>query len=95
MNISINIKSGTGGYYDYDGCDLCLKEMTHENFPIPRIGETIDILEDNDNKTTNSRGEVLKVLHQYLVNDVNYWISDNAYGVTIYVVPIGRSVNGE
>lgn len=93
MNISINIKSGTGGYYDYDGCELCMAEVKHENFPIPRIGESIDILEDNDEKKTNYKGEVLKEYHQYLVNDVRYWISNNNYGVTIYVLPIGRKVN--
>ena len=93
MIISINIKSGTGGYYDYDGCDLCLKKIENENFPIPRIGESIDILEDNDKKKTNSRGDVFKIYHQYLVSDIRYWISDNSYGVTIYVLPIGRNVN--
>ena len=93
MYISINIKSGTGGYYDYDGCDLCIKEIEYENFPIPRVGESIDILEDNDEKKTSSKGKVLKELHKYLVNDICYWIVDNDYGVTVYVVPIGRSVD--
>lgn len=93
MIISINIKSGTGGYYDYDGCDLCLKKIENENFPIPRIGESIDILEDNDKKKTNSSGDIFKIYHQYLVNDIRYWISDNSYGATIYVLPIGRNVN--
>lgn len=93
MDISINIKSGTGGYYDYGGCDLCLKRIENENFPIPRIGESIYIWEENDKKTTNSSGVVLKESHQYLVNDVHYWISDSSYGVIIYVLPIGRNVN--
>ena len=93
MNISINIKSGTGGYYNYDGCDLCLSEIKNENFPIPRIGESIDILENNDKKKTNSKGDILKEYHQYLVSDVRYWIADNSYGVTIYVLPIGRNAN--
>ena len=93
MNISINIKSGTGGYYDYDGCDLCIKEIKNDKFPIPRIGESIDICEENDEKRTNSKGKILNEYHQYLVTDVHYWISDNAYGVVVYVVPIGRSIN--
>jgi hypothetical protein len=91
MNISINIKSGTGGYYNYDNCDLCVKKITYENFPIPRVGEILELLEDNDKRITNSNGVILKEYHQYLVNNVNYWISNNDYGVTIYVVPIGRS----
>jgi hypothetical protein len=93
MNISINIKSGTGGHYDYDGCDLCIKEIRDDKFPIPRIGESIDISEENDEKKTNSKGEVFKTFHQYLVTDVRYWIGENSHGVTVYVVPIGRSVN--
>ena len=32
MYISINIKSGNGGYYDYDGCDLCITEVKYEDF---------------------------------------------------------------
>lgn len=92
MNISINIKSGTGGYYDYDSCDLCIKEIKDDNFPIPRIGESIDILEKNDAERKFQNGKFLKELHQYLVTDVHYWMNENNYGVTVYVVPIGRSV---
>lgn len=92
MNISINIKSGTGGYYDYDNCDLCIKEIKDDKFPIPRIGESIDILEKNDAERKLQNGEFFKEYHQYLVSDVRYWISDNTYGVTVYVVPIGRNV---
>ena len=93
MIISINIKSGTGGYFDYDGCDLCVTEIDDKNFPIPRIGESIEIAEDNDKKITNAAGRVLQEFHQYLVNDICYWVNDKNYGVTIYVVPIGRMVN--
>lgn len=92
MTISFYIKSGTGGYYDYGGCDLLIKEIQGDNFPIPRIRESIDILEDNDKKETNHLGVILKVYHQYLVTDVRYWIGENKYGVSVYVVPIGRSV---
>ena len=89
MDISVNIKSGTGGYFDYDGCDLCV--IKNDNLPIPRIGEVLEILEDNDKKTTNSKGVILKEYHQYLVTDVHYYIVNDDYDVTIYVVPIGRS----
>lgn len=27
MTITINVKSGTGGHYDYNGCDLRIKEI--------------------------------------------------------------------
>jgi hypothetical protein len=95
MNISINIKSGTGGYDEYDGCDFCVKKIEYENFPIPRIGESIDIREDNDKKIANIKGEILKEYHEYLVTNVHYWIADNSYGVTIYVVPVGRNAYKE
>lgn len=91
MNISINIKSGTGGHYDYDGCDLRVKEINQENFPIPRIGETLLLLEDNDGKNTNAKGTILKEYHEYLITNICYWIiDDNSYGVIVYVIPIGR-----
>ena len=94
MTISIYIKSGTGGYSDYDGCDMLVKELKNSNFPIPRIHETIEILEPNDTKKTNQAGEVLKEYHQYLVTDVRYWIIDEKKnGVSVYVLPIGRSVD--
>lgn len=92
MDISVNIKSGTGGWIDYDGCDFCVTRITYENFPIPRIGEILALMEDNDKGNANSKGEILKEYHEYLVTDVRYWIGNNSYGVTIYVVPIGRSV---
>ena len=92
MQISINIKSGTGGYYDYGGCDCCIKEIEDDNFPIPRIGETIEILEDNDEGFKYTNGGVCKVYHTYYVTSVNYWVGDKKYGVTVYVVPIGRSL---
>lgn len=82
MTISIHVKSGTGGYHDEDGCDLMIKEISNDDkFPIPRIGETLEILE-------NSRGSY----HEYLVTDVRYWINESRYGVTVYVIPIGRGV---
>lgn len=92
MNISINVKSGTGGYYDYEGCDCCIKEIKDDNFPIPRIGESIDILEDNDSGRKNGKGELFQEFHLYEVKDVRYWIGTTKYGVTVYVVPIGRNL---
>lgn len=92
MKISINVKSGTGGYCDYDGCDLLLREIEDDKFPIPRIGETIEIFEDNDDGKINAGGTRLQEFHNYLVTDVRYRITESAYGVTVYVVPIGRAV---
>lgn len=92
MNISICVKSGTGGYYDYDGCDLIIKEIDNAYFPIPRINETIEILENNYKGHTNSKGEILKEYHEYLVRDVRYLINNSYHSVKIYVIPIGRNI---
>lgn len=97
MIMSIYVKSGTGGYFNCDGCDLLVKEISTDIIPVPRIGEALDIWEDNDDKKTNSKGEILKEYHHYLVTDVRYWIHDNfggisVGGISIYVIPIGRYV---
>lgn len=92
MNIEILVKSGTGGYYDYDNCDKLIKEIDYENFPIPRIGEYLDIWEENDKKSKNGNGEIIKEYHEYLVTNIRYWLNDTKMGVFIYVIPIGRSV---
>lgn len=90
--MDILVKNGTGNYSEYDGCDFLVKRIENDKFPIPRIGETIQILEDNDEKQTNSNGVIFQEYHDYLVRDVVYWVADNNYGVNVYVIPIGRSV---
>lgn len=97
MMISVYVKSGTGGYFDHDGCDLLVKEISTDVIPVPRIGESIDIWEDNDDKKTNSEGEILKEYHRYLITDVRYWVQGpncwargDSGGISVYVVPIGR-----
>lgn len=93
MNISIKIKSGTGGYFDYDGCPYLIKTIKVPNFPIPRIGETLELYEPNDDGKQNRTGQTLCEYHQYLVTDVRYWINDdNNFGTDVYVVPIGRKI---
>ena len=66
-------------------------EITHENFPIPRVGEILELFEYNDRKISDNE-TILKEYHQYLVTNIHYWVSDNNYGVVIYVVPIGRNI---
>ena len=90
MIMSVYVKSGTGGYFDYDGCDLLVKEISTDIIPVPRIGETLDIWENNDDENTDSKGEILKEYHNYLVTDVCYWVQDNCGAIAVYVVPIGR-----
>lgn len=98
MTIAIIVKSGTGGYYDEGGCDFLVKRIISPHFPIPRINESIDIMESNDSGRTNKNGEVLKEYHQYLVTDVHYWMVDDwisdgeKFGVNIYVIPVGRNI---
>ena len=102
MVMSIYVRSGTGGHFDCDGCDLLVKEISTDTIPVPRIGESIDIWEDNDDKTTNAYGEILKEYHTYLVTDVCYWIQGQncrahgySGGASVYVVPVGRHVGQE
>lgn len=91
MTISICIKSGTGNYYDYDGCDMLLKELKNQNFHIPRIHETIEFWEPNDERIKNQQGKTLIESHEYLVTDVCYQIVDEEnFSVRVYMVPIGR-----
>lgn len=94
MNISIKIKSGTGNYRDCDGCDLLVKkiDVNPDNFFLPRIGETLDICENNDENLKNEKGMILKEYHKYIVRDIRYWFVDDSNGIDIYVIPVGRHV---
>lgn len=75
----ISIKSGTGGWYDYDGCDKCVAKL--ETHFLPRVGETIQILTKDENKKSN--------YISYLIRDVNYWYIDkDKNGINVYVIPI-------
>lgn len=73
--ISINIKSGIGGYEDYDGCDLCVETVYLD--VVPRKDE-IFILQKRGNT------------HKFLISDVIYsygWESKRTW-YTLYVIPI-------
>lgn len=97
MTISVLIKSGTGGWFDEDGCDFCLKRYekisTSTNISIPRIGETIKLFEETDRK--NKNGMIYKQFNSYHVVNVEYlfgdYNNDINYAVNIYVLPIGRT----
>lgn len=79
MRIQFSVKSNTGGYYEYNDCDLLLK--TIDSDIIPRIGETVKLYE------TNETGK--KERHDYLVREVQYLIDDDYCEVTVYVIPVG------
>lgn len=80
MRIQFSVKSNTGGcFFDYDDCDLLLKEINSDI--IPRIGETVKLYE------TNEAGR--KEMHDYLVREVQYLIDDDYCEATVYVIPIG------
>lgn len=80
----IKIKSGTGQYYDYGNCDLLLKEC--ETPFLPRVGEIIQInFNDEVNPTT---GKKCIRYYNFLVRDIQYWISEDRNGIDVYVVPI-------
>lgn len=81
---NINIKSGTGGWYDYDGCDYSFGEFKTQF--IPRIGETISINLETDKVNPNTKKPLFRY-YNFLVRDVVHWISNNgSSGTTVYVI---------
>lgn len=87
FEITISIKSGSGGYHDEDGCD-CLVSII--NMPVvPRIGETISILTDTQ-RINSDTGIPYAECKDYLVRDVVYSCvpKDTNTFITCYVVPI-------
>lgn len=90
MEISICVKSNTGGYYDYDDCNLLLKKLNSEQMPyLPRVGEHLNILEYVE------RNSPRKEYHDYLVTEICHDIGEEPVDVIIYVVPIGRAIHVE
>ena len=80
---SICMKSGTGGWFDSDGCDLCLIQRV--NGVIPRVSETISYhhLESG-------------ITRELLVTEVKYNIRHSAdgYGRCDNIVVYGIPKNG-
>ena len=79
---SFLIKSGTCGWFDYDGCDMCLKKIKRDDnqFVIPPVGSKVVI---------NTKGECA---NKYIVNDIEIFYGDyndedfnNTY-INIYVL---------
>lgn len=81
MKFSVNIKSGTGGHYDCENCDLHITDLKSDNIPQPN--EVIHISEE------------CEPIKSYLVRNIerHYNIpKENGtweYGefVTVYVIP--------
>ena len=87
MYIAVKIKSGTGGYSDYDGIDYPVAkiECNNQEAIIPRIGETLTL--------NGLHGPSDTEYHDYLVRDVRYLYDraeDKHVYVDVYVVPIGE-----
>lgn len=81
MKFSVNIKSGTGGYFDYGGCDLHVINL--ESDSIPRKDEIICISREGEPVETYL---VTSVERQYNIPQRNgRW----TYGefINIYVIP--------
>lgn len=81
MKVYVCIKSGTGGYSDYDNCDLHIQTL--EVSETPRVGDTISINCSN------------KPIKSYLVREVNRHYNipeeneswDGCEFITAYVIP--------
>ena len=81
------IKSGTSGYYDYDGCDMSVAEIENNN--IPNVGDILEI------DRVNLVGEEKHLdVNNYLVREVRRIISiDNINNkqnewIKVYVIKI-------
>lgn len=85
-NVDFQIESGTGGHWDEDGCPLLMKQIKNPagDVVIPRIGETVQILDPNTDK----------ILYlDYLVRNVTYaYVNDTDVCIEISIIPIGHSV---
>ena len=83
VTFNLHVKNGTGGYSDYDACDLrLLGDITAE--AIPRIGEKIVFPQ-------KSKG--VNVMRTFIVTDVSHNISvsyplKKVSDITVYIVPV-------
>ena len=75
FDLEIKVKSGTGRYFDPDGCDLFVGNI---KLPcVPRQGESIAI-------STEKNG-----YQNYLVKEIEYiYLNDENYWIWVYVIPI-------
>lgn len=75
IEYDICMKSGVGGYYESDGCDLCLLSSVDADC-LPRVGDTLWIVNNfyQDN--------------HFVVTEVNHMIPQhNISFPTVYVMP--------
>ena len=81
MKISVNVKSGTGGWYDYEGCDKNIIDLNTEF--IPRVGDILDIAKEGEKMMSYLVREVN--IHYNIPKENGKWI----YGefITVYVIP--------
>lgn len=81
MKFNVNIKSGTGGWADYDGCDKRVAQI--ESDSLPCIGDILHIHREGD---SNREYLVTQVHRIYTIpKEDGQW----RYGesVTVYVIP--------
>lgn len=75
IEFSLSMKSGTGGYEDYDNCDLILKSVMLTE-TLPRTGETIQCKVKDSYRT-------------FLIQEIRHIFNDNKCDRTVlYCVPI-------
>jgi hypothetical protein len=83
MKFEVNIKSGTGGWYDVDGCDMSVASLESES--IPSINDVLAINREGEN------------LERYLVRNIerhynipkeenSKWVLYDEF-ITVYVIP--------
>lgn len=77
--LNLKVKSGLGGWVSDDSIDYRITRITSPI--IPRMGETITVYIDKLNGDT---GKYVK----FLINDINYVITDTDILYDVYVVPL-------
>ncbi len=74
MNYSVYIKSGTCGWFDYDGCDQIIKKVIGA-VVLPNKGDVLEMSEE-------------KRLVRYMVTEVKHSLMDHCVYYSIYVIKI-------
>jgi len=76
VKYSIYIKSGTCGWFSYDGCDQWVKEVEGAA-TLPRVGEYIELVEHDEKHIT-----------KFLVTEVKHYISEHGSFISVYVIRV-------
>lgn len=85
MEICLNIKSGTGGWYSHDGCDMAVAEIETDH--IPRKDDIIEIHEEGKDQAFYLVTEIRRS-YSFKAKENSKWAGpDKTEFITVYVIP--------